>query len=467
MVGTLRFRTTAVFSDTEIWLVEADLARDGQTETISPAVGVSLQVAAPPSPDFDGNGLVGFSDFVVFAGVFGSQRGDGQYVAAYDLNNDGAIGFEDFVVFASSFGEEANRAPTFGEPPPVTRTVEENTAAGEPVGDPVSATDADGDSLTYRLRGVHADSFAIASGTGQLLTKERVAYDHEAGGTYALTVRASDGHGGRATVAVDITVADEDEPPSAAPDSVRVASRDSALSVTWRAASDEAGKPPVSGYEAGHKQAEAEQWPEALVPVEGRTDTAVTITGLRNEQTYHVRVRTVNEEGTSPWSEPVEGVPTVGPRPLGELRDQTALIGRDLEISLASLFTRPAGGDADLRRDVVQRRHRHGHGGGYAGGGARRGRGARDHHRHGRQRVWQQRADDVCRGRHHASGPAVRGWRGVPSLLLRPRHRGRLPTTGRPLSTTGAARRAPWRRTRPRAVPSSIRSTPPTLTDTG
>lgn len=216
LVGTLRFRTTAVFSDTEIWLMEAELTRDGQTEAISLAVGVALQVALPPSPDFDGNGVVGFSDFLAFAGLFGAQRGDGKYVAAYDLNGDGSIAFEDFLVFAGSFGEKANRVPVFANAPAVSRTVDENTAAGEPIGDPVAATDADGDSLTYRLRGVHADSFAIASGTGQLLTKERVAYDHEARDTYSLTVRASDGHGGRAAIAVNIAVADVAEPPCAA-----------------------------------------------------------------------------------------------------------------------------------------------------------------------------------------------------------------------------------------------------------
>ncbi len=98
LVGTVRLRTTAAFSDTEIWLVDAELARGGQTETISSAIGVALQVAAPPSPDFDGNGLVGFSDFVAFAGVFGAQRGDSKYVAEFDLNNDGGIGFDDFVI---------------------------------------------------------------------------------------------------------------------------------------------------------------------------------------------------------------------------------------------------------------------------------------------------------------------------------------------------------------------------------
>ena len=341
LVGTLRLRTTPSFSDTEVWLEHAELTRGGQTETISPAAGVALQVAAPPSPDFDGDGVVGFSDFLAFVGVFGSQRGDGKYVAAYDLTQDGGIGFDDFLVFASNFGKNPNRAPAFDATPPLTRTMEENTPSGQPIGAPVTATDADGNSLTYGLRGVHSDSFAIEPGTGQLLTREGTAYDHEARDTYSVTVRASDGQGGRATVVVGITVSDVDEPPSAAPDSVRVASRDTALAVTWFAAMDEAGKPPVSGYEVGHNPAEAQEWREGLLVV-GRTDTSVTIAGLDNERAYQVRVRTVNEEGASPWSETVAGAPTVGPRPLGVIGDLTVVVDRDLPVNLASLFTRPA-----------------------------------------------------------------------------------------------------------------------------
>ena len=85
-VGTARFRTTDAFSETEIRLVRAELGRDGQSEVVSPALGVALQLAAPPSPDFDGNGRVSFSDFVLFTGAFGYREGQKQYEAKYDLN---------------------------------------------------------------------------------------------------------------------------------------------------------------------------------------------------------------------------------------------------------------------------------------------------------------------------------------------------------------------------------------------
>ena len=59
---------------------------------------------ASPSPDFDGDNWVGFSDFLIFASVFGSSQGDGVYDARIDLNSDGSIGFTDFLIFAQSFG---------------------------------------------------------------------------------------------------------------------------------------------------------------------------------------------------------------------------------------------------------------------------------------------------------------------------------------------------------------------------
>ena len=343
-VGTVRFRTSAAFSDTEVWLVHAELARDGETEAILPALGVALQVTALPSPDFDGNGLVGFSDFVVFAGAFGARKGDGKYEAVYDLNGDGSIGFDDFVIFATSFGEAANRAPVFAAAPPVTRSVEENTPAGQPLGDPVTATDADNDSLTYRLRGVYADRFSIGAGTGQLLTKEGVAYDHEAGDAYTVTVRVTDGQGGRATVGVGIEVTDVDEPPGAPPEGVVVAPRDTALTVTWNAAPDEAGKPPVSGYEVTHRTGDGGEWLEGLI-VDSRTDTSAMLTGLTNEQLYQVRVRTLNDEGASEWSMTASVAPTGGPEVVGVIPDQNLIVGGSaVGVDVANAFTRPAQG---------------------------------------------------------------------------------------------------------------------------
>ncbi len=60
------------------------------------------------NPDFDGDGTVGFGDFVQFAGKFGSKRGDAGYEVRFDLDGNGAIGFSDFLIFAGAFGKRLN-----------------------------------------------------------------------------------------------------------------------------------------------------------------------------------------------------------------------------------------------------------------------------------------------------------------------------------------------------------------------
>ena len=61
----------------------------------------------PATPDFDGNGVVDFSDFLRFAQQFGLNQGDAGYDARYDLDGNGAIGFGDFLIFAAAFGKDA------------------------------------------------------------------------------------------------------------------------------------------------------------------------------------------------------------------------------------------------------------------------------------------------------------------------------------------------------------------------
>ena len=64
---------------------------------------------------------------------------------------------------------DANVAPEFASAT-TSRTVAENMAAGEDIGNPVAANDANGDALTYTLGGTDAASFDIDSATGQLMT---------------------------------------------------------------------------------------------------------------------------------------------------------------------------------------------------------------------------------------------------------------------------------------------------------
>ena len=112
-------------------------------------------------------------------------------------------------IYKGYIGETVNRAPVFTWLHPVAHSVAENTAAGQAIGDPVSATDADGDALTYSLWGADAEHFAIDAGTGQILTKGTYAFEEKRG--YAVIVRATDGQGGRVSLVVNIAVTDVDE----------------------------------------------------------------------------------------------------------------------------------------------------------------------------------------------------------------------------------------------------------------
>ena len=114
------------------------------------------------------------------------------------------------------------------------RTVPENSPPGTSVGDPVTATDDDGDTLTYTLEGDDALSFGIDSSSGQIQTIAGVTYDSEDQFGYLVTVKADDGKEGTDTIIISIGLTDVDEPPAApdAPNVSPVADSTTSLSVT-------------------------------------------------------------------------------------------------------------------------------------------------------------------------------------------------------------------------------------------
>ena len=129
---------------------------------------------------------------------------------------------------------DANDAPVFEDEngdvqATTTRSVAENTAAGQPVGAPVEASDDDNDSLTYSLGGTDAASFDIDTSTGQIKVKSGVALDYEGSqNSYSVTVSVHDGKDDAwntenpptedASIEVTINVEDENEKPAFADD---------------------------------------------------------------------------------------------------------------------------------------------------------------------------------------------------------------------------------------------------------
>ena len=116
--------------------------------------------------------------------------------------------------------------PTFNEEPPqgqnsLARSVAENTSAGLPIGNPVSATSEDGATLTYSLDDQDGASFEIDS-NGQIKTKDALNYE-DTQNIYSVTVSVTDGkdvHGSAESPAVEddsidvtINVTDVNEKP--------------------------------------------------------------------------------------------------------------------------------------------------------------------------------------------------------------------------------------------------------------
>ena len=196
--------------------------------------------------------------------------------------------------------DEPNAVPVFS-PSSLTRSVAENTAAGTAVGGPVTATDADGDSLTYSLDGTDAASFSVYSGTGQISTVSGVTYDHEAAkNTYSVTVTADDDNGGTATATVTINITDENEPPEA-PAPPTVSGSITSLDVSWMAP-DTSDKPAITDYDAQYRRTVDTNWTDWELANPANLLTATTITGLTAGAEYEVQVRATNDEGTGHWS---------------------------------------------------------------------------------------------------------------------------------------------------------------------
>ena len=116
---------------------------------------------------------------------------------------------------ATSANQVQVKPPTNFPPvfqPDATREVPENAGPNTNIGEAVTATDQNSESLTYTLGGTDAASFTIVETSGQLKTKAML--DHETKDTYTVTVIATDGSNASSTIEVTINVTDVNEPPT-------------------------------------------------------------------------------------------------------------------------------------------------------------------------------------------------------------------------------------------------------------
>ena len=104
-LGTIRFRASDAFYTGQIRLRQARIRRAGQFEVFADPLVLTFSRQRGLRADFNGNGNVGFQDFLLFASHYGYASGQANYDVRYDLDGDGRIGFGDFLIFAQDYGQ--------------------------------------------------------------------------------------------------------------------------------------------------------------------------------------------------------------------------------------------------------------------------------------------------------------------------------------------------------------------------
>ena len=95
LIGHVRFEVKEGFADsTFLAIIQIGFTgSDGSLQEQQVRIVARLEAGQVVVGDFDGDGAVGFSDFLLFATGFGGTD------SRFDLNGDGAVGFADFLIF--------------------------------------------------------------------------------------------------------------------------------------------------------------------------------------------------------------------------------------------------------------------------------------------------------------------------------------------------------------------------------
>ncbi len=219
----------------------------------------------------------------------------------------------------SSPGSGQTNAPSNSGPEfagaTATRSLDENigsatTASAENLGAAFTATNTDGDTLSFSLEGPDASSFDIDPDSGQLKTRVGVNYDHETTPTLSVTVKVSDGNDGSDTIDVTVTVNDVDEKPLA-PTVSSVTVTETSLFVEWTAPSN-TGRPAILSYDLQYREGTSGPW---INGPQDRTGMSAPVTGLSPSTSYQVHVRASNDEGDGLYSNPPSSGQTRNPPP--------------------------------------------------------------------------------------------------------------------------------------------------------
>jgi hypothetical protein len=79
--------------------------------------GTKAALASLGGSDYNSDGIVGYTDFILFASAFGSTSASAGFVSNFDLNGDGVVNNADFILFAVAFNQTPGSAKIASELP--------------------------------------------------------------------------------------------------------------------------------------------------------------------------------------------------------------------------------------------------------------------------------------------------------------------------------------------------------------
>ena len=261
--------------------------------------------------------LHGFSDLVVVASIDCADDLDSSFRLSKHLNSSAATALSPSKETSSNksapqrrwirrgaiaagaaavvwtLTRDKDRPPRFADPSPLELDVPENTTGNIDV--PVTATDPDGDTITYTLSGTDASLFRVDA-DAQLSVPESTNLDFERREEFSFQVDAT-ARGVVASRSVAVSVTDIPEPPGRIDATGLTNVTETTVVIGWLEPDNQG--PRINDYDVQYREPELEWLDHELSGTSKTTEIANLAPGTE----YEYQVRAVNDEGAGEWSE--------------------------------------------------------------------------------------------------------------------------------------------------------------------